>query len=214
MPWTNGYAAQGILDYKRKHRRAHLDRSFQRFLDRFYMSRIGIRMLIGQHISLVQDPPRQDYVGVICTATNVRAIAQEAIDNAQMICQDYYALFEPPQVQLICPEDVHFMYVESHLAHMLFETVKNSLRAVVEFHGAESEAFPPIKVIVSQGQHDITIKISDEGGGIPRNAMDMVWTYMYTTAEERDLSETIASSDFKAPMAVSRAIHGVIGRAD
>ena len=32
------------------------------FLDSFYMSRIGIRMLIGQHIELHR-PPRENYIG-------------------------------------------------------------------------------------------------------------------------------------------------------
>jgi len=45
---------------------------------------------------------------------------------------------------------------------MLFEVLKNSLRAVVETHGEECDDYPPIKVIVATGQDDITIKISDE----------------------------------------------------
>ena len=32
------------------------------FLDGFYLSRIGIRILIGQHIAL-HDPPREDHIG-------------------------------------------------------------------------------------------------------------------------------------------------------
>lgn len=35
------------------------------FLDRFYMSRIGIRILIGQYIELRREPQLQDYVGLI-----------------------------------------------------------------------------------------------------------------------------------------------------
>lgn len=45
---------------------------------------------------------------------------------------------------------------------MLFEILKNSLRATVETHGADCEKFPPIKVIVAEGSEDITIKVSDE----------------------------------------------------
>lgn len=53
-----------------------------------------------------------------------------------------------------------------HLSHICFELLKNSLRAVVERFGVENEeAFPPIKVVVVEGREDITIKISDEGGG-------------------------------------------------
>ena len=63
--------------------------------------------------------------------------------------------------------------------HVLFEVLKNSLRAVVETHGVDCENFPPVNVIVAEGHEDITIKISDEGGGIPRSALPLVWTFMY-----------------------------------
>ena len=60
-------------------------------------------------------------------------------------------------------------------AHILFELLKNSLRAVVERHGVENEDdFPPIKVVVVEGKEDLTIKISDEGGGIPRSAVSRI----------------------------------------
>lgn len=62
--------------------------------------------------------------------------------------------------------------------HMLFEVLKNSLRAVVETHGVDCDNYPPVKVIVAEGKEDITIKISDEGGGIPRSAVPLVWTFM------------------------------------
>jgi len=72
---------------------------------------------------------------------------------------------------------------ETHLIdfsqnHVLFEVLKNSLRAVVETHGVDCENYPPVKVIVAEGNEDITIKISDEGGGIPRSALPLVWTFM------------------------------------
>lgn len=62
---------------------------------------------------------------------------------------------------------------------MVFEIIKNSLRAVVEHYGLDHKDYPPVKVIVAHGKEDITIKISDEGGGIPRSAIPLIWTYMY-----------------------------------
>lgn len=35
--------------------------------------------------------------------------------------------------------------------HVLFEVLKNSLRAVVETHGVDCENYPPVKVIVAEG---------------------------------------------------------------
>ena len=196
--------AQGILEYKRKRQRMQIDRNIQSFLDRFYMSRIGIRMLIGQHIALTdqKQSTEPNYVGIICTKTNVRELAQEAIDNARFVCEDHYGLFDAPKVQLVCKPDLHFMYVPGHLSHMLFETLKNSLRAVVETHGQDKQEFPVTKVIITEGKEDITIKISDEGGGIPRSTIPLVWTYMYTTVETTpNLDPDFNKSDFKAPMA-------------
>nr|POE96395.1 [pyruvate dehydrogenase (acetyl-transferring)] kinase, mitochondrial [Quercus suber] len=196
--------AQGILEYKRKRQRMQIDHNIQAFLDRFYMSRIGIRMLIGQHIALTDQRTSSDpnYVGIICTKTNVRDLAQEAIENARFVCEDHYGLFDAPKIRLVCDPKLEFMYVPGHLSHMLFETLKNSLRAVVETHGSEREEFPITDVIVSEGREDITIKISDEGGGIPRSSIPLVWTYMYTTVDQTpNLDPDFNKSDFKAPMA-------------
>lgn len=96
-------------------------------------------------------------------------------------------MFRGPPVQLICPPDLTFAHVPGHLSHIIFELLKNSLRAVVERFGPDYQdrtscgGYPPIKVIVVEGSEDITIKISDEGGGIPRSAIPLIWTYMYTT---------------------------------
>jgi len=98
-----------------------------------------------------------------------------------------------------------------HLSHICFEVLKNALRAVVEKHGPQAEHFPPIRMLVAEGEEviypltylmqDITVKIADEGGGIPRSAIPRIWTYMYTTAESQDLDPDFNKSDFKAPMA-------------
>ncbi|KAL3962313.1 hypothetical protein ACCO45_003836 [Purpureocillium lilacinum] len=177
--------AQGILEYKRRRQRMQIDGSIQSFLDRFYMSRIGIRMLIGQHIALTDQSHHRDptYVGVICTKTNVKDLAQEAIENARFVCEDHYGLFEAPRIQLVCNPNLDFI-------------------AVVETHGMDKQEFPVTKVIVAEGKEDITIKISDEGGGIPRSAIPLVWTYMYTTVDRTpNLDPDFDKSDFKAPMA-------------
>ncbi|ODV64515.1 PDK/BCKDK family protein kinase [Ascoidea rubescens DSM 1968] len=209
--------AQGVKEWKDFKNILILDSSIQSFLDRFYMSRIGIRMLIGQQIALNEEPARDDYVGIICLNTNVQEIAQDAIDNARFICEQYYSLYEAPKVELYCANDINFMYVPSHLIHMLYEILKNSLRATVEFHSKQpynkgkdlyDMTFPPIKVIVAEGNEDITIKISDEGGGIPRSAMPLIWTYLYTTvknapniSEDNVIPPSDSSSQFIAPMA-------------
>jgi pyruvate dehydrogenase kinase 2/3/4 len=195
--------AQGILEWKRSQNTANIGHGVQAFLDRFYMTRIGIRFLIGQHIALNTLQSHPDYVGIICTKSNVHDICHDAIENARFVCEEHYALFKGPPIQLLCPKDLTFPYVPGHLSHICFELLKNSLRAVVERYGVENEDnYPPIRVVVVEGKEDITIKISDEGGGIPRSAMPQIWTYMYTTmADSPDVLDAAAQNDFKAPMA-------------
>lgn len=236
--------AQGVQEWKNENKTIFVNSSIQTFLDRFYMSRIGIRMLIGQHIALnlAQQKPksklsslmngnnangsnknRSNYVGVICTDCNVGEIAEDAIETAKYICEEYYGLFECPEIQLILTKnEIEFMYVPGHLIHMLFETLKNSLRATIEFHtpllkeqlmeknpelkqediDINDLTFPPIKVIISEGSEDIAIKISDEGGGIPRSEIPLIWTYLYTTVSETPvLDQEYNSTSFRAPMA-------------
>jgi pyruvate dehydrogenase kinase 2/3/4 len=57
------------------------------------------------------------------------------------------------------------------------------MRATVEWHGVDGD-FPPIKVIIADGNdnEDVVIKVSDEGGGIPRSNMKKIWSYLFTTA--------------------------------
>ena len=93
-------------------------------------------------IALNSPERHEDYVGIICTSANVHDIVLEAIENARFVCEDHYGLFEAPKVQLVCNPALNFMYVPGHLSHMLFETLKNSLRAVVETHGQDKHPGP------------------------------------------------------------------------
>ena len=62
------------------------------------MSRIGIRMMIGQHVTLSKAASQQssdhdNYVGIICTKTPLLQVAEDAAENAKFICRDFYGLW-------------------------------------------------------------------------------------------------------------------------
>ena len=65
------------------------------FLDRFYISRIGIRVLIGQYLSLRQ-PSVDNYVGIVCSRTSPYEIVKRAIDDAAFMCTRKYG--DAPEV--------------------------------------------------------------------------------------------------------------------
>ncbi|AQK58647.1 Putative hydroxymethylglutaryl-CoA synthase family protein [Zea mays] len=74
-------------------------------------------------------------------------------------------------------------YVTPHLHLMISELVKNSLRAVQERYMDYDKLAPPVRIIVADGADDVTIKITDEGGGIPRSGLSRIFTYLYSTTE-------------------------------
>lgn len=78
------------------------------------------------------------------------------------------------------------------------------MRAVVEHHGVDNN-MPSIKIVIADGEdnEDVCIKISDEGGGIPRSAISRIWSYMYTTADSGVFDMLDSPNDFggDAPLA-------------
>ncbi|CAI5536850.1 unnamed protein product [Closterium sp. Naga37s-1] len=149
------------------------------FLDRFFLSRIGIRMLIGQQIALHKTGPgRESMIGLIDTKCRPFEVARNAIDDARTLCSRTYG--NAPEVHVFGDPTFTFPYVRTHLHHMLFELLKNSLRAVQErFPDTQP---PPVRVVVADGIEDVAIKVSDEGGGIKRSGLPRIWSYLYSTA--------------------------------
>ncbi|KAH9514362.1 [Pyruvate dehydrogenase (acetyl-transferring)] kinase isozyme 3, mitochondrial, partial [Bulinus truncatus] len=187
--------AQGVLELKESYGiDTNSENRIQYFLDRFYMSRISIRMLINQHTLLFgkrekNNDPR--HIGCIDPNCNVLAVVQDAFENAKFLCEQYY-LAAPDflvethnnSVSESETDPIQIAYVPSHLYHMLFELFKNAMRAVTEYHSSDNGPIPPIKVMIVKGQEDVTIKISDQGGGIPRSKIDLLFQYMYSTAPQ------------------------------
>ncbi|KAK8934985.1 hypothetical protein KSP39_PZI014741 [Platanthera zijinensis] len=178
------------------------------FLDRFYMSRIGIRMLIGQHVALHDPDPEPGCIGQINTRISPMLIAQTASDDARSICFREYG--DAPKVDIYGDPNFTFPYVPSHLHLMVFELVKNSLRAVQERFMTSDKDVPPVRIIVADGIEDVTIKISDEGGGIARSGLSKIFTYLYSTAKNpldenhEGLSEGVIMAGYGYGLPISR----------
>ncbi|XP_076257778.1 pyruvate dehydrogenase kinase isoform X1 [Rhynchophorus ferrugineus] len=211
--------AQGVLELKESHDvDCHTEHSIQYFLDRFYMSRISIRMLINQHtlifggqLERAPGPNKSKYIGCIDTQCDIVSVIRDAYENARFLCDQYYLaspdliLNEIHHNQLEKEPYINIVYVPSHLYHMLFELFKNSMRAVMEYHNS-SGAFPPITVTVSRGKEDICLKMSDQGGGISRSTVDQLFKYMYSTAPQPSKSDahTVPLAGYGYGLPISR----------
>lgn len=159
------------------------EEKMQYFLDRFYMSRIAIRVLINQHVTMFGSEtfPTDSLVGAFDGNCDIRKVVEDAAHTAQFLCEKYY--LGAPEIEIELVNDRKYIemgYVPSHLHHICFELFKNSMRATIETHG--SYDCPPIKVLLTKGQDNVCIRISDRGGGASLEECRRWTHYMYSTA--------------------------------
>jgi pyruvate dehydrogenase kinase 2/3/4 len=195
------------------------------FLDRFYSSRIGIRVLVGQYLALrhrhqqlengeislggqqstAVEQQQQQYIGMVCLQTSPSQVVRHAVRDATAMCRRKYK-GRAPQVKIEGQLDLTFPFIPTYLHYILLELLKNALRATAEAH-LHKTILPPVTVVIADGKdnEDVVIKIMDEGGGIPRSQMSKVWSYLYTTADpsiqEAFISDKQQDHDKVAPIA-------------
>uniref|UniRef100_A0A8C9T486 Protein-serine/threonine kinase n=1 Tax=Scleropages formosus TaxID=113540 RepID=A0A8C9T486_SCLFO len=193
--------AQGVIEYKEKFGfDPFSSTNIQYFLDRFYTNRISFRMLINQHTLLFgndTNPAHPKHIGSIDPTCNVSEVVKDAYDTAKMLCEQYYMAAPELKIEEFNAKapsrPIQVVYVPSHLFHMLFELFKNSMRATVELHKGSCEWLPPVKTLVTLGKEDLSIKISDRGGGVALRKIDRLFNYMYSTAPSPSLETSRAA---------------------
>lgn len=173
-------------------------------LNRFFTSRIGIRVLLGHFIEL-HKKTTNNYFGIICTNTNPKKILLDAIEDAS-----YVALKnnnEIPKINIICEEDIHICYIPNHLYYVLFEILKNSIGAVNRTPNENKK----IECLIRHDKNVVKIKISDNGIGIKKDNMKNIWKYSYTTTKinldehfESDFSKEAPLSGIGYGLAMSK----------
>uniref|UniRef100_A0A4W5KNF5 Protein-serine/threonine kinase n=1 Tax=Hucho hucho TaxID=62062 RepID=A0A4W5KNF5_9TELE len=208
--------AQGVIEYKDNFGQDPVtSQNIQYFLDRFYMSRISIRMLINQHTLVFNgntNPAHPNTIGCIDSLCDVTEVIRDAFESAKMLCEQYY--LGAPELELRemnCKQSrplhtltlngnkpidpIQISYIPSHLYHMLFELFKNAMRATIETNEV-SNNLPPIRVMVALGGEDLSIKVMDRGGGVPLRKIETLFSYMYSTAPRPDFGD-----NHRAPLA-------------
>ncbi|XP_052004687.1 pyruvate dehydrogenase (acetyl-transferring) kinase isozyme 1, mitochondrial [Xyrauchen texanus] len=194
--------AQGVVEYKETYGTDPItSQNMQYFLDRFYMSRISIRMLLNQHTLLFGgkvrvNPAHPKQIGSIDPSCCVTDVVKDAYENARNLCDRYY--MNSPELVLEefnvkgPDKTISVVYVPSHLYHMVFELFKNAMRATMELHEDAME-YPPVRVQIALGHEDLTVKVSDRGGGVPLRKIDRLFTYTYSTAPRPQMDTSRAT---------------------
>ncbi|KAL1755096.1 branched-chain alpha-ketoacid dehydrogenase [Schizophyllum commune] len=137
------------------------------FMKRMLVSRISRRVLAEHHIALTNNfnghrlYARDPHVGVIFTGLNVA----RSVEHCAKLLRRRPSERGWPEVHLSGHMDTKFAYIREHLEYVVFELLKNSMRATVETH-PDTNHFPPIHATIVAGEHDVGIRISDQGGGL------------------------------------------------
>lgn len=84
-----------------------------------------------------------------------------------------------PAIRLFGHLEATFPYILSHLEYIIGELLRNSIQATVEkqeVRGTQGEV-PPIDVTVCEAPQHVIIRVSDQGGGIPRDILPYLWAF-------------------------------------
>mmetsp|Transcript_19272 Transcript_19272/g.34834 ORF Transcript_19272/g.34834 Transcript_19272/m.34834 type:complete len:588 (-) Transcript_19272:185-1948(-) len=182
------------------------------FFDTMISSRVTRRVLAEQHLHF--NTRRPGYAGVICLALDVQETLLFAVQKARQVCVETYG--SAPEVRIagdgiealangrVAAPTAPFSsygysggkssgglkipYIPAHIDYMLYELLKNSMRAVMEHHlpRGDASALPPIQVLICNSHNDLSFRISDEGGGIHPSIVERVWSYGFTTSGVHD----------------------------
>ncbi|KAF9278923.1 hypothetical protein BGZ68_008231 [Mortierella alpina] len=127
-------------------------------------------------------------IGIIEPQCDIEALILNATQSAQFVFFQHYNTVFPPNVHIehakeVGGRNVRFPVVPALLHHILFELLKNSMRATAEFHGLDKSSYPDIEVKLSSSPDgDLNIRIKDHGGGMPPDQVMKPFNYMFTTA--------------------------------
>jgi len=167
--------------------------SVQYCLDRLYINRISIHLLISVYLSIYSSSETKNksikLKNVLDPRCDVLSIAVDAFDDAAYMCDREF--LEHPDLELLGKDatskdligELRMCYAPNHLHHIFFEIFKNAMRASVEEYKRKNlPNIPTIKCLVSKSVEDVSIRVSDQGGGICREKVDKTCMYSYTTA--------------------------------
>ncbi|CAJ1418714.1 unnamed protein product [Effrenium voratum] len=154
------------------------------FLDQTCFTRIGNRVL-AEHFLAVHEARRStgelaDFVGVVDPKCSPVEIVRELSGSLAELCGDLYG--ERMEVNLEGELDTTLSFVPEHLRFILQEVLKNSFRATLDRHLPQQP--PPVTVEVLKGTFDVTIKVSDRGGGMRLEELRQAWSYGYSGAKK------------------------------
>ncbi|KAI9798686.1 MAG: hypothetical protein M1833_004675 [Piccolia ochrophora] len=217
--------AMGVLECRDMMRSEDMDR----FMNTLLRARISRRVIAEQHLALTEtfnspwhfpDSPvthdsQGDYVGEVFLRCNAREVVERCGRTAQDLAREAYGPeARIPNIVLDGHLDATFPYILSHLEYIIGELLRNSMQAVIERQHATSEAAPPIEVLVCEAPQHVIIRISDQGGGVPREILPHLWSFSKGPRSQARLQNLLKVPKMAATMQEIKLDESVEARAD
>lgn len=154
--------------------------------------RISRRVIAEQHIALTETfhspwhfpdakptyDPNAEFVGEVFLKCNVREVVGDCGRRAKRLAAEAYgSQCVLPEITLDGHLDATFPYILSQLQYIIGEIIRNSIQAVVEKHSSIPGSLPPIEVLICEAPQHVIIRISDQGGGIPKEILPDLWSF-------------------------------------
>lgn len=120
-----------------------------------------------------------------------------------------------PEIRIEGHLSASFPYILNHFEYIVGELLRNSVHAVVERHLREGGDGlpPPIEVTICESSQHIIIRISDQGGGVPRDILPHLWSFIKGPQSPK-LLENLAKVPTMAATMQELHIDDELGRAD
>ncbi|MBW0498642.1 hypothetical protein O181_038357 [Austropuccinia psidii MF-1] len=213
-----GLFAQGFQESKRYLPQEKIDS----FLDRAIHSRISLRLIAEQHLTLSKPTQELDptKIGIVDQQLQVKKVLDSVLNFVDELCQATYDI--SPEWLIDGQVDAKICFIDLHLQYILLEVLKNAFRATVEHHRNVTKlshpSLPPIQITLaiqnppqtkssnSEGPletnlsknnghplSNLFIRIRDCGGGIDPIDLSKVFSYAFTTVGQSPSQDDIMS---------------------
>lgn len=139
----------------------------------FFNEPVTRRREEGQYeseLDLNNDDAVGDHVGIVYTRLSVASVVNKGIKLLTQMFATVQGMGEDriPKVEVDGDLKARFAYIPEHLEYIVFELLKNAIRATIRKHvGMEEKGVVRVTVVEGPPEEDLIIRISDCGGGLP-----------------------------------------------
>jgi hypothetical protein len=172
-------------------------KELDKFMNTVLRSRISRRVIAEQHLALTEtfhapwfSPGAKlsdtEFIGEVF----LKCVAKDVIERCgktiiEIARHAYGPDVKLPHIKIEGHQEATFPYILSHLEYIIGELLRNSVQSVVEKRQRDiskdlaksTDPLSDIEVTLCESPQHVIIRVSDQGGGIPRDVMPYLWSF-------------------------------------